>query len=772
MKETTLKAKDKIFEIAKSYSMKILFFKAVCFIAGIFVSKGCIFGHYYPFGLSFSASAPGKFFVPMTIGAACGYLFPLRLATSMRYISSLAAIVAVRWTLSDYKKIKNSNFYIPLIVFFSSLITGIAVNCAGSFNGGIIFVSAVESLIAATASYFFDRSHKIILNKTVHKISYKELIYIAVSIGLILFSAEGIKFGNISIGRIAAVTTILVASYSFGTIGSLIFGAALGAVFCFSSSGFTHISGLYTFSGMISGLCCGFGRISISIAFLVTQLLFSLQVGDATKIVGGLYEAIFAILIFLIIPRKWIKKLDMILQKSNSPKRDLKNSIVGKLDFTSKFLLGVPKIINKISENIFGNSSKNTKSSYQEAVINICKSCSERGRCYNEFKKEVSKNLNLAVDNAMLGELYNDDIFSDKFLKICFKSSDIINALNSLYQENLKNESEKIHISDLRNAAGQQLSAVSSFLEELSTEINEIENFDDNLSEKINQNLSCYGINPLSITCFRNIQDKLLIEIELQNRFKNMINKKFCSIISEIAETNFCDPITIGMGESFRVRMCEKTKYKVDFEIAQHHCNGSSVCGDSFKAFEDGFGNFNIILSDGMGTGKSAAKEGSITSELMKNFVKAGMGLDSSAKLVNSSLIMNSDEEAISTLDVFSLNLFSGKAKFMKAGAPFTYILRGSEVNKLEFSSLPIGIFTDISAPLRNLNLHEGDRIIMFSDGATDIGEDWIKEILINGRFSSISYLVKTIIDTAINIRKSTHDDDITAIAVCISKNS
>ena len=59
----------------------------------------------------------------------------------------------------------------------------------------------------------------------------------------------------------------------------------------------------------------------------------------------------------------------------------------------------------------------------------------------------------------------------------------------------------------------------------------------------------------------------------------------------------------------------------------------------------------------------------------------------------------------------------------------------------------------------------------MFSDGATDIGEDWIKEILINGRFSSISDLVKTIIDAAINIRKSTHDDDITAIAVCISKN-
>ena len=155
----------------------------------------------------------------------------------------------------------------------------------------------------------------------------------------------------------------------------------------------------------------------------------------------------------------------------------------------------------------------------------------------------------------------------------------------------------------------------------------------------------------------------------------------------------------------------------------------------------------------------------------MENFVKSGMGLDSSAKLVNSSLIMNSKEEALSTLDVLSINLFSGKAKFMKAGAPFTYILHGKDVKKIEFSSLPIGIFTDVSAPIREINLHEGDKIFMLSDGVTDIGEAWIKDILTDNCFSSVSELAQIIVGTAVEIRKSTHDDDITAIAVSISKN-
>ena len=772
MKETTLKAKDKIFEAAKSYSMKILFFKAVCFIAGIFVSKGCVFGHYYPFGLSFSTSAPSKFFVPMTLGAALGYLFPLRLATSVRYISSLAAVVAVRWTLSDFKKIRNSNFYIPLIVFSSSLITGIAVNCAGSFDGSIIFVNTLESMVAATASYFFGRSHKIISNKAVHKISYKELIYIAISLGLILFSVESVHFGSISVGRVAAETVILIASYVFGIVGALIFGAAFGAIFGLSSLGFTHISGLYAFSGMVSGLCSGLGRIPIAIAFFITQVLFSFQLGDAAKIVVGLYESVFAVLIFLIIPKKPLRKLNVFLQRSNSCKRDLKDSIIGKLDFTSKFLMGVPKIINRVSENVFESGGKNLQAGYEESIINICKSCSKCGYCYGEHKEETSKNLHSAVSNALSGSINSPDVFSPEFRAVCFKSDDIISVLNDLYNENLKSESEKMHMCDLKNAAGGQLSAVSSFLEEISNEINESENYDNNLSEKIRKNLSCCSIDVSNIICHRNPQNKILIEIELGNRFKNMINKKFCEVISKTAGTDFCKPVIVDMGENFRIQMCEQPKYKVEVDVSQHHCDGSVVCGDSFKVFEDGFGNFSVVLSDGMGTGHLASKEGEVSSELMENFVKSGMGLESSAKLINSSLIMNSKEEALSTLDVLSLNLFSGKAKFLKAGAPFTYILRGSEIEKLEFSSLPIGIFTDVSAPIRNLDLHEGDLILMLSDGATDIGEEWIKEVLSKKHFSSVSEIVKTVVDAAVNIRKSTHDDDITAIAVRISKNS
>ena len=141
MKSITLNSKEKFLNMAKNYSLKVAFIKLMCFIAGILVSRGAVLGRYYPFGLSFSASAPGSFFAPTLIGAAMGYLFPLRLGPAIRYISTIVAIAAAKWTLSDLYKIKKHFLYTPLVVFFSALVTGFAMDFAYGIDGLDIFIS-------------------------------------------------------------------------------------------------------------------------------------------------------------------------------------------------------------------------------------------------------------------------------------------------------------------------------------------------------------------------------------------------------------------------------------------------------------------------------------------------------------------------------------------------------------------------------------------------------------------------------------------------------
>ena len=80
---------------------------------------------------------------------------------------------------------------------------------------------------------------------------------------------------------------------------------------------------------------------------------------------------------------------------------------------------------------------------------------------------------------------------------------------------------------------------------------------------------------------------------------------------------------------------------------------------------------------------------------------------------------------------------------------------------------MPIGILSDANISFEKFNLQAGDFIIMFSDGITDIGEDWICDIIKSKNYENAKELSKRIVKKGIEIRKTNnHDDDITCIAM------
>ena len=84
-----------------------------------------------------------------------------------------------------------------------------------------------------------------------------------------------------------AIMTIITAAYITGTVGGAIFGTSLGAIFSVPSFGFTYVSGVYAFGGMICGLFSKFGKIGTCASFLISGLIISLQAGDTTKVIIG-----------------------------------------------------------------------------------------------------------------------------------------------------------------------------------------------------------------------------------------------------------------------------------------------------------------------------------------------------------------------------------------------------------------------------------------------------------------------------------------------------
>ena len=314
---------------------------------------------------------------------------------------------------------------------------------------------------------------------------------------------------------------------------------------------------------------------------------------------------------------------------------------------------------------------------------------------------------------------------------------------------------------------------VNSYLDDMNQIFNNIAKF---ISEdiEINENISCritehirkvfkvntrvsYGINHFK---------KAIIQIEFY-KFDVPYNlEKFGEEISFICGKSFMKPEFFISDSSTILRICEKANLRPCIISEQHTNKGEKYCGDSFNSFFDGLGNFYVIMCDGMGTGYSASISGNMSSKVISNMIRGGINPKTAISISNSFLIAKSNDETLSTVDIFSINLFSGESSFIKAGSASSFVKKRHEVIKISSDTFPIGILTNFNISTTRCKLGKDDLVLMVSDGITDTGEDWIEDMIKNE--INIVNLNNKILKNACKLRKNINDDDITSILVKI----
>ncbi len=152
--------------------------------------------------------------------------------------------------------------------------------------------------------------------------------------------------------------------------------------------------------------------------------------------------------------------------------------------------------------------------------------------------------------------------------------------------------------------------------------------------------------------------------------------------------------------------------------------------GDNYSVIKPCFGEAAMIISDGMGSGRQAYMESAAVIELMELFLKAGFREESMISLINSVLLLGTEAQSYSTLDLSLVNLFDGTVCFAKSGASLTYIKHEDWVEMIENTGLPIGMLPEIRPCITRKRLFHGESIIMISDGVTDyISTQFVKEM-------------------------------------------
>lgn len=229
------------------------------------------------------------------------------------------------------------------------------------------------------------------------------------------------------------------------------------------------------------------------------------------------------------------------------------------------------------------------------------------------------------------------------------------------------------------------------------------------------------GILVQDIYLLRGQEDRLEISISLCTKKDISVTvEEIAGYLSVLMDIRLVpekrNPYFIGM-EPATLYFEEEPDYCFMTAAATAIKENETVSGDSYSFYEED-GGLTMILSDGVGSGEAAAKDSSRIVDLTEQILDAGLGAEMAVQMLNGMVSAEGDENRMSTLDMCRIDMRKGECRIVKAGAASTFIKRGTQVEKISSSQLPLGMIDKKTEENVRL-LGDGDMVIMLSDGVT-----------------------------------------------------
>lgn len=735
---------------------------------GFIMSRGAVLGNLLPFGISFIAGCSLTYTPAAATGVFLGYFIPAIGSGGFKYIAAAFAVVAVKLLLGGLKRLSSNPIFLSAMAFLASFLTS-AVTLSGlNFN----FLSVLcESLFSAMGAFFVCRCFNSFKNAAAG-LRADELASLSVLIGMALTGINGFTFNGISLGHILGIAVILTAAKYGGILSGSVSGITVSFAMCLSGiSG--EIAVVYAFTGLIAGVFSSFGKYVQTAVPLVFSLAGSVMSGSPVLIAQTVIEAALGSALFLAVPRRAgirLGKLFSAYPRLSAPD-GVKRSLSMRLDIAAGALCDVSDTVEQVAAELSKINSPDFGSVITAVEQDACAGCKLRLHCW-ESKRDDTLKAVLEMTNAVKsGERSPENAAPEEFKGRCLRVARVANAAYRRYSDYASRIAAENRIDEVRGVVSDQFDGISAMLSELSRELEKDDRFDNSAAEKAAAALKNLDIRVEECSSKTDKYGRMTIEMRVKKDPSLIINKlQVMKMVSVVCERDFDIPSVSENGGEIFIVLNEHAALRVDVGVEQKCASDSAMCGDAYKYFFDGRGHFIMILSDGMGTGGRAAVDGAMASGLMCRLIKAGFGYDCSLRILNSSMLFKSTDESLATVDIASIDLFTGRVELYKAGAAPTLVRRSGRTGKAESTSLPAGILREVSFDKAVVRCKENDIVVLMSDGAVSEGTEWIKDEIEGFTDGTAEQLSERICEGAKRRRTDGHEDDITVMTAVIKR--
>ena len=670
---------------------------------------------------------------------------------------------------TDYKKNSITSSLLSALCLFSGGVILTLYYPTGVYD---FFVICVESVLCAFFYVVFEKA-SLLLTYSREGCGEQELISAALSLGILITGVSDITLPlGLNLASVLTIYVVMSIALHENLAVSGCGGLSAGFICSMSSPYAISLMGFYGICGIFANLLKSFKKYGIALGFLAGTAISLMYIGNSFLIPISVPEVILSILIFILTPEKIHAKIGIFINRTLHPEIipesvRMREYLSDKLHHASDIFKTLKTVVKNSSDRRLKFFNRDMCTIFDEVTNRVCRKCSDCGRCWEDSGTNSYRIIFSLLEIMETQGFCSRKNASEEFLSLCSVPDVFLSEFShvyELYKTDIitlgKNKSS-------RDLLLMQYDELADFFENLAAEMNVGFNFLPETEKRVAQELTDSKIPVHDVKIIENARgvDEIYVTSQ-KNISEQLLEEKISKTLN----------LPIGFTEKLSANtflFSPRGAYTAEVYTHQTPKDGQAVNGDVISSFSIGNTKQYVIICDGMGYGYLAAKESRTVCEILEIFLKSGFSPKMALNMINSTMVLKSDNEIFSSVDLLCIDLLSGVADFYKIGASKSFFYHEGICETIFSDTLPVGIMPETHVSMTSKRVDDGDIIFMMSDGVSDAspgylsGERLIK--IIEKDYDDIESISKMIIHAVLKKKCSKAIDDMTLAAIKIN---
>ena len=628
---------------------------------------------------------------------------------------------------------------------------------------GELLLSGAGLFMGAVAAPAFRQCVRVLTSGR-HTLSVDDKLCCLLLFMVMLTGTGFLEIFYINLGQILAVALVMSLSYIGGSAAAVCGGLLAGASLSFGGQD-AMIMAQLSLGGLLSGLAFGRGRrLEVCGLFILADLLAVLLIREATPSLAAWPVTAGAVL-FLALGEGLLFRVRALLAAAQPVRSGMENA------FASEQMRRWENAMDKMAQSLPVMPITDEISDTEQLAEVFCKNCSEKQNCWGENFIQSKNMLKTALEQGQLGSEELDRAVAQFRGCGCIRLHMLKESVEHVHRDKQTQKAMEARARYERDMIRTHLTAMAQAVKRMAETVT---------GETISDAKAVYDISKVIREI--NFPGKLLYARQVDGHLQVGIEGEGLSLVKWQP-----DKLIRALKEKVQIHVrevsCERNKLLLEevptldiivgTATVSMQQNGSDqpVSGDA--TIRENFpGSVCLIgLSDGMGHGEHARRESQKTLELLSLCMAAGYTREQAITAVNGMMLSATGGDRFATVDICLVDLWSGEAQMEKLGACTSYLLRGDHVKAIAGAALPLGILEQVMPIHQRMRLHDGDILVMVSDGIQDAYPDAtaLERAISRNVFQNPQRMADALLRSALLAAGGVPKDDMTVLVVSVT---